>query len=322
MTGPRQSLPIREEDRGQRLDRFLAEQLRLSRSQVRRLLARGAVSVGGRSVSEDAKGMNLQPGPVVEVTPFARPEDQRALSAPDQPLQLLARGSGWLAVDKPAGTPVHPLREDESDTVLNAVIARFPEIHGVGEGGLRSGVVHRLDVDTSGVLLFATEEVIWKQLRGAFQEHLVEKCYRALVIGALAGEGSLEVGLVTARHRPARVRVVAEAERERARGIHIGVLRWRSLEVFGDVTLVEVTPKTGFLHQIRVSLAHLGFPVLGDRSYGPASGPVSVPRQMLHAARASWGEIEASSPDPDDFRVALSQCAERGPKIGSGTIPA
>jgi len=309
VTEPRQSLPIREEDRGQRLDRFLAEHLRLSRSQVRRLLARGAVSVGGRSVNEDAKGLNLQPGPVVEVTPFARPEDQRALSTPDQPLQLLASGSGWLAVDKPAGTPVHPLREDEADTVLNALIGRFPEMHGVGEGGLRSGVVHRLDVDTSGVLLFATEEAAWQRLRGAFREHLVEKTYRALVIGALEGEGSLELGLVTARHRPARVRVVADAELERARGVHIGVLRWRSLEIFGGVTLVEVRPKTGFLHQIRVSLAHLGFPVLGDRTYGPASDPVAGPRQMLHAAYAGWGEIKASSPDPADFEAALAQCA-------------
>ncbi len=309
MTEPRRSLPILEEDRGQRLDRFLAEHLRLSRSQVRRLLARGAVSIGGRSVNEAAKGLNLQPGPVVEVIPFARPEDQRAVSAPDQPLRLLASGTGWLAVDKPAGTPVHPLREDETDTVLNALIGRYPEIHGVGEGGLRSGVAHRLDVDTSGVLLFATEEAAWQRLRGAFREHLVEKTYRALVIGALEGEGSLEVGLVTARHRPARVRVVADAELERARGVHIGVLRWRSLEVFGGVTLVEVKPKTGFLHQIRVSLAHLGFPVLGDRTYGPANDPVAVPRQMLHAAYAGWGEIEASSPDPADFAAALARCA-------------
>jgi len=309
MAEPRQSLPVREEDRGQRLDRFLAEHLSLSRSQVRRLLARGAVSVGGRSVNEDAKGLNLQPGPVIEVTPFARPEDQRALPAPDRPLELLARGSGWLAVDKAAGTPVHPLREDEADTVLNAVIARYPEIHGVGEGSLRSGVVHRLDVDTSGVLLFATEETAWQRLRGAFREHLVEKSYRALVIGALEGEGSLELGLVTARHRPARVRVVAEAELERARGVRIGVLRWRSLEVFGGVTLIEVRPKTGFLHQIRVSLAHLGHPVLGDRTYGPAKGPIAVPRQMLHAAHARWGEIEASSPDPADFETARAACA-------------
>lgn len=309
MTEPHHTLPIREEDRGERLDRFLAEHLRLSRSQVRRLLARGAVSVGGRSVDETAKGLTLQPGPVVQVTPFARPEDERARPSPDRPLRVLARGRGWLAIDKPAGTPVHPLRPHEIDTALNAVIARFPEIHGVGEGGLRSGVVHRLDVDTSGVLLFATEDEAWQRLRGAFREHLVEKCYRALVIGALEGEGTLEVGLVTARHRPARVRVVTEAERERARGIHIGVLGWRSLEVLDNATLVEVRPKTGFLHQIRVSLAHLGFPVVGDRSYGPASDPVAVPRQMLHAASASWGEIEASSPDPEDFRAALAQYA-------------
>jgi 23S rRNA pseudouridine1911/1915/1917 synthase len=309
MTEPRQSLHVREKDRGQRLDRFLAEHLSLSRSQVRRLLARGAVSVGGHSVSEDAKGLNLQPGPVIEVTPFARPENQRALPAPDRPLELLASGNGWLAIDKPAGTPVHPLREDETDTVLNAVITRFPEIHGVGEGALRSGVVHRLDVDTSGALLVATEESSWQRLRAAFREHLVEKTYRALAIGALAGEGCLELGLVTARHRPARVRVVTDAEREHARGVHVGVLRWRSLEIFGAVTLVEVRPVTGFLHQIRVSLAHLGHPILGDRSYGPASGPVAVPRQMLHAAYVRWGEIEASSPDPADFEAALAACA-------------
>jgi tRNA pseudouridine32 synthase/23S rRNA pseudouridine746 synthase len=164
------------------------------------------------------------------------------------------------------------------------------------------------------VLLFATEEDAWQRLRGAFREHSVEKSYRALVIGTLEGEGSLEIGLVTARHRPARVRVVDEAELERARGVHIGVMHWRALEVFGSVTLVEVRPKTGFLHQIRVSLAHLGFPVVGDRNYGPASDPIPVTRQMLHAARASWSDIEVSSPDPDDFRAALAQCAALTPQ--------
>lgn len=312
MTEPPRSLPVRERDRGQRLDRFLAEHLSLSRSQVRRLLARGAVSVGGRSVDEHAKGLSLQPGPVVEVAPFARPEEQRARPAPELALRVLARGGGWLAVDKPAGTPVHPLREDEGDTLLNAAIARFPEIHGVGEGGLRSGVVHRLDVETSGVLLLATREDVWQRLRAAFREQRVEKRYRALVHGALAGEGSLELGLVTARHRPARVRVVEDAELARSRGAHVGALRWRSLEVFGRATLVEVAPKTGFLHQIRVSLAHLGFPVIGDRAYGPASDPIPVARQMLHAAGARCEEIEASSPDPDDFRDALERCAALG----------
>ncbi len=92
--------------------------------------------------------------------------------------------------------------------------------------------------------------------------------------------------------------------------MHVGVLSWRSLEVFRGATLVEVRPRTGFLHQIRVSLAHLGFPIIGDRTYGPASDPFPVARQMLHASSARWSEIEASSPDPDDFRAALAECAE------------
>ena len=313
MTDSPHSLPIREQDRGQRLDRFLAEHLRLSRSQVRRLLARGAVRVAGRDVAEPAKGWNLQPGSIVEVAPFARRENERAAAAPDRSLSILANGPGWLAVNKPAQTPVHPLREDETDTVLNALIARFPEIHGVGEGGLRSGVVHRLDVDTSGVLLFATREDVWQRLRSAFREHHVEKFYRAIVIGTVEGEGSLEVGLVTARHRPARVRVLRDEERDRARGVRVAELRWRSLRVYGGATLLEVQPRTGFLHQIRVSLAHLGFPVLGDRTYGPACDPIPVPRQMLHAARAHWDEIDAASPDPADFQAVLEQLAAATP---------
>jgi 23S rRNA pseudouridine1911/1915/1917 synthase len=304
------SLPIRERDRGQRLDRFLAERLRLSRSQVRRLLARGAVRVAGRDVAESAKGWNLQPGSIVEVAPFARRENERAVPAPERPLSLLGNGPGWIAVDKPAGVPVHPLRPDENDTVLNALIARFPEIHGVGEGGLRSGVVHRLDVDTSGVLLFATREDVWQRLRSAFREHRVEKLYRAVVIGAVEGVGSLEIGLVTARHRPARVRVVHDEERARARGVRVGELSWRSLRVYEGATLLEVRPRTGFLHQIRVSMAHLGFPVLGDRTYGPTCDPIPVPRQMLHAARVGYDEIDATSSDPSDFRAVLEQLAE------------
>lgn len=302
------SLRVSEQERGQRLDRFLAERLQLSRSQVRRLLARGSVWVSGRRVGEAAKGSNLEPGGVVEVERFAGPAHECALPAPELALRVLARGPGWLAVDKPAGMPVHPLRAEETDTVLNALIALHPEIHGVGEGGLRSGVAHRLDVDTSGVLLVATEQGVWQRLRRAFQQHEVEKCYRALVVGALEGEGSLDLALVTARHRPARVRVVGEAELGRARGAHASSLRWRSLRVFRDATLVEVRPKTGFLHQIRVSLAHLGFPIVGDRVYGVARDPIPAPRQLLHAAFASCGEIEASSPDPDDFRAALAHC--------------
>jgi 23S rRNA pseudouridine1911/1915/1917 synthase len=306
------ALRVGDEDTGQRLDVFLAGKLDLSRAQARRLLARGAVRVDGRPVAAGAKGERLWRGAAVSVAPFTRPEHQRALAEPAAPLVVLARGPGWLVVDKPAGIPVHPLAETERGTVLNALVARAPELHGVGEGGLRSGVVHRLDVETSGALLFATEPRSWGRLRAAFREHRVEKVYRAVVVGRLEHPGHVELGLVTARHRPARVRVVAEGER--ARSLRVGVTSWRPLEVWEVATLVEVRPKTGFLHQIRATFAHLGFPIVGDRIYATAGDASGAPRQMLHAARLEFEEVAAASPDPADFAALCARL--RGERSG------
>lgn len=306
---PDRQLKVRDFESGQRLDRFLADHLQLSRSAVRRLLARGAVSVDQKVVDESAKGQNLVGGSSIGVAPFARPEDERALPDASASLVVLAEGPGWLAIDKPAGVAVHPLRVDETGTLLNALIARSPETHGVGEGGLRSGVVHRIDVDTSGVVLFATTEPVWQRIRAAFAAHAVQKHYRAIVLGHLRGEGNVEVGLVTARHRPARVRVVSESEASRARGIRMSGMRWRSVELLDGATLVDVYPRTGFLHQIRVTLAHLGYPVAGDQTYGPQHDPTGAPRHMLHAARATLDGIDAHSPDAPDFTEKLQQLA-------------
>ncbi len=280
---------------GQRLDVFLAERLALSRAQARRLLSRGAVSVDDRPAEAADKGVALAAGARVSVQAFRRPEEATARPEPDTPLAVLAEGPGWLAVDKPAGMPVHPLREDETGTLLGAVCARHPEIHGVGEGGLRSGVVHRLDVDTSGVMLFATREEVWQRLRAAFSAHLVHKTYRAVVAGALEDAGSIALGLAVARHRPARVRVVPEHERMRARGVRDVEMRWRPLEQRDGSTLVEVQPVTGFLHQIRVVMAHLGHPLLGDRTYAKGAVAEAAPRHLLHATHVAFEEIEGTS---------------------------
>lgn len=288
-----------------RLDLFLAEKLALSRAQVRRLLERGAVRVGGVKVAASAKGIPLATGTRVEVEPFTRPEEQRSIAEGDVRFEVLARGKGWLAVDKPAGTAVHPLVEDERGTLLNALIARHPEVQDVGEGGLRSGVVHRLDVDTSGVLLFAIREDRWLSLRAAFTEQRVDKRYRAIVLGRPNEIGHIKVGLVTARHRPARVRVVGREET--ARGVRAGELSWKVLERFETASLVEVRPVTGFLHQIRVIFAHLGHPIAGDRVYGRNDDPVGAPRQMLHAASVNIGDVSAESADPEDFAAVCAR---------------
>jgi 23S rRNA pseudouridine1911/1915/1917 synthase len=297
------ALEVAPADAGRRLDVFLSDRLSLSRAEVRRLLGRGVVSVDGRSVSESAKGRALAAGSRVAVGPFARPEERRALPEPDAPLVVLASGPGWLAVDKPAGVPVHPLREEERGTVQNAAAARHPELHGVGEGGLRSGVVHRLDVDTSGVLLVATAEAAWRRLREGFRAGQVEKVYRALVRGRIETACWAEIPLVLASHRPARVRVAPRGER----GARLTLLGWQPLERFADATLVEVRPRTGFLHQIRVVLAHAGHPILGDRVYADAATAAAAPRHLLHASALSFEEVAASSPDPPDFAAKLEE---------------
>lgn len=290
-------------DAGARLDRFLVDALGVSRSQARRLLASGAVTLGGRTLGYGDKGLSLPSAGVLEVAPFRLPGAQRARPAPG--LSELASGPGWLAIDKPAGVPVHPLREDETGTVLNAVVARHPEIHGVGEGGLRSGVVHRLDTDTSGVLLWATTAAQWERLRAAFRDHQVEKVYRAIVAGRYAGPTEMELGLVVARHRPAKVRVV-EGDTFRGSRSYTIRQRLRIVEALREATLLEVRIETGFLHQIRATLAHAGHPVVGDSLYGEGAAlALSAPRQMLHAARLHYEDVAAESPDPGDFTAML-----------------
>ena len=301
------SIALGGADAGARLDRFLVDALGVSRSQARALLARGAVSLGGRTLGFADKGLSLPGEGVLEVEPFRRPADQRALAAHE--VRVLTSGPGWLVVDKPAGWPVHPLSEDETGTLLNAVARLHPEIHGVGDGGLRSGVLHRLDVDTTGVLLFATEQAAWVRLRAAFREHRIEKRYRVIVSGRCPQslEGSMEADLVVARHRPARVRVVdvSSPKARQARRVRQYI---RVLERFAQASLLEVSIETGFLHQIRVTLAHHGHPVLGDALYGDAAAlGHGAPRQMLHAAKLRFEEVAAESPDPADFTRVLSE---------------
>jgi 23S rRNA pseudouridine1911/1915/1917 synthase len=300
MSAPR-TLVVSGERAGMRLDAFLADELRVSRAEARRLLGRGAVALDGRPAGLGAKGEPLAAGQTLAVQRFAPRTHEEPIPQPELALHVLARGPGWLAVDKPAGMPVHPLDPAETGTALNFVIAHFPETGGVGEAGLRSGVVHRLDVDTSGALLFATEAGRWEQLRAGFRGHRVEKVYRALVQGQLEGGGEIALHLAVAQHRPARVRVV-EASDPRSRRTR---MTWRALAQLRGATLVEARPATGFLHQIRASFAHLGHPVLGDAAYGAPPSP-HAKRHLLHAAFVAYRDVEAASPDAPDFAAALA----------------
>lgn len=307
-SSPRRWIIARGDQR--RLDAFLVQSLELSRTRALALLESGVVLVNGRYADRGDKGRVLSPGDTIELieTTHGEAVDRLSRVVPQGCLELpiVSQGEGWVIVNKPAGMAAHPLKPGETGTALNAVAAKFPAIVGIGEGGLRSGVVHRLDVEASGLLLFATTQATWESLRKAFQDHHTEKVYHAIVAGRLEGQGRCELDLFIARHRPALVRVLdprtPAIKRPQPSAIRTCDMTWRSLRAGERASLLEIHLGTGFLHQIRVTLAHLGHPVLGDRVYGDTS---SGDRLMLHACRLKAGPAAATIGDPPSFADAV-----------------
>jgi len=288
---------------GVRLDRAIADWRGLSRSAVLRLLDQAAVAVNGRAMKRGNKGDLLALGDRISLDP-AYAAGEAPLADSRLAVTVLARGEGWLAVEKSAGVPVRPHVLDETGTVLNAVVAMHPEIVGVGEGGLRSGVVHRLDNDTSGVLLLATRHETWLVLRKAFSRRRIRKRYLALVDGAIDERGQSRRDLRIARHQPAHV--VVEPEGEGTEGARTCSLGWTRVERFGErASLIEVDLHTGFLHQVRAMMNAMGHPVLGDRVYGRATTGTVAPRQMLHARSLGYDQIDARAPIPEDMQRVM-----------------
>ncbi len=281
---PARSFQVSASDAGQRLDVLLARALGVSRGHVRRLLERERVRLSGRTA---VKGTALREGDVIEVVPF-RPAEAGPTPEPGLPLAILRDEDGLVAVDKPAGLPTHPFDCDETGTVLNAFVARFLGAVGVGEGGARSGVVHRLDTGTSGVLVLAREQAAWERARRAFAARTVEKLYLARVHGAFERAQRCELRLA---HRGDHVKVVA-------RGGRLAVTDLRPLVVGASETLVEARPRTGLTHQIRATLAALGHPIVGDELYG---SPTRIGRHLLHATRIELGGFAADSPPPREI---------------------
>jgi 23S rRNA pseudouridine1911/1915/1917 synthase len=217
-------------------------------------------------------------------------------------IPVLYEDGDLIAVDKPAGMPSHALRADETDTVANFLLARFPEVAGIGTHTLEAGLVHRLDTETSGVLLAARNAAAHRALRRQFRDRRVEKEYLAVVEGDVAHAGQIRTPIAHAAHNRRKMRI-ATAHTPGARPAETS---YRPLEGFGDTTVLAVEIRSGVMHQIRVHLASVGHPVVGDPLYGHAGGR-AAPRHLLHASRllvqhpVSGRGVEIRSPLPADF---------------------
>jgi 23S rRNA pseudouridine1911/1915/1917 synthase len=280
-----------------RLDRYVCQRLpELSRSRVQKLIADGHITVNGRPAKP---GLRLNTGDRIEVT--VPPAPPSRLEPEDIPLDILYEDDDLLVVDKPAGLTVHPAPGHPGHTLVNALLAHLPRLADNGDA-LRPGIVHRLDKDTSGVMLVAKNGKAQADLAGQFKSHTVSKSYLVLVKGHLTPEtGIIEAAIGRDPSHRQRMAIVAGGREART--------EYQVIRYIRDYTLLEVRPKTGRTHQIRVHLAAIGFPVVGDKIYGVRSPFLG--RQFLHASRLgfslpSTGEyVEFKSELPEDLKHAL-----------------
>jgi len=305
-----QTCMVLDNERALRLDVFVSGKYpSLSRSQVKKMIEDGEIRLNGSIVSK--AGLKLKTGDIVEFV--IRPAQPWQIIAEDIPLRILYEDRHILVIDKPAGMVIHPAPGNREGTLVNAILHHCDDLSGIG-GVIRPGIVHRLDKDTSGVLLVAKNDETHRHLSGQFKEHQVKKTYKALVFGIPAkDEGT--IALSVGRHPQDRKKMSTRSGRGKE-----AVTHWRVAGRYGEVALLDVDIETGRTHQIRVHLSSVGHPVVGDRVYGGTGRLKSVrdtalraklsamPRQALHAWRIVFvhprenQEMEFTAPIPEDMR--------------------
>ncbi len=302
------SFRFKDSERGQRLDSALVGRLpTLSRAQIQRLVRQGDVTLDG--VVPRKAGLSLHGNEKVTVRiPRAQPASERAEPIP---LDIVYEDDDLMVINKPAGMVVHPAGGHRSGTLVNAVLGHAPRIAGVG-GERRPGIVHRLDKDTSGLIVVAKNDSAHRLLQAQFKERKVVKHYLALVCGSPpTPTGRVETAI--GRDRKNRKRMAAfppDSKNGRA-----ATSTYHIIQSFQGFTLLEVRPLTGRTHQLRVHMAFLGCPVAGDPVYGgrqPARTLSGLGRQFLHSAGLKFalpgGEVtNFTSPLPDDLERVLAQ---------------
>jgi len=280
---------------GDRLDKYIAEECpELSRSYIQKLISEGYVTVNDRTVKSSFK---LDDGDKVSAT---IPPSVTPPLAEEMPLSVVYEDSDLLVVNKPAGLIVHPTPSRPGHTLVNAILARCPELASMGQA--RPGIVHRLDKNTSGLMMVAKNEAAQQDLSAQIKARSVVKRYLALVVGHLSPDrGIIEAPI--GRHLRHRERMAVVSGGREAR------TQYRVIRYMDNYTLLEVTMETGRTHQIRVHLAAIGHPVAGDEVYGVRSS--FLERQFLHACRLgfklpSTGEyVEFTSELPSDLTQVL-----------------
>ncbi len=274
---------------GQRLDAWLAQRFpECPKARIKELLRAGKVYVNGHPC---AKGDRVR----AEMTyALAEPPQVQTLQPnADLPLDVLYEDEELLAVNKPAGMNCQPNAPDETDTLANALLAHHPGLAGIGDNALTCGILHRIDRETSGLVLVAKSQEVYAHLRAQFSAHTVEKHYLALVTASVTAPAHLEHALAHNPRCPGRM-IDATLWRDAKRPMH-AVTDIAPQRHFRGHTLLDVTIFTGVTHQIRAQLSLVGLPLLGDTRYGGRQRP-DFPRHFLHAHTATFRHPRTEEP--------------------------
>lgn len=310
MTIPLSSISVPERDKGKRLDLFLAERFQdRSRSYFQRLIVEGAVRVNG-NLAENQYRIKADD----EVTVGFREEEEPSIE-PDAsvPFRVIADEPDFSVIEKPAGVVVHPSHTHKKGTLVNGLLARWPQIAGVGEDPLRPGIVHRLDKETSGLMVVAKTQPMFVWLKRQFQENKVTKKYIALVVGKMSQmEGEIVVPIARLKTKQITVGRMNKGVSGKVKKSRFASTRFKISGFYDGFSLVEAFPKTGRMHQIRVHFKHIGYPLAGDKTYASRRQQKLLPleRHFLHAANLSFSlpdgqKVEYSSPLPSDLKLTL-----------------
>jgi 23S rRNA pseudouridine1911/1915/1917 synthase len=299
---------------GSRLDVVLAARIDgVSRTQLARHIGEAAVTVNGRTAAPSQK---LRAGDQVSWVP--PPVREVELAAEDIPLRVVFEDDSLVVVDKPAGLVVHPAAGHEDGTLVNALLAHCQDLRGIG-GELRPGIVHRIDKDTSGLLVVAKDDATMMALGADFKVHRIRRVYEALVVGRPAHDSGRIETLYGRDPRDRKKFSIKVKAGKRA------VTNWRLLEDLGKAARMQAELETGRTHQVRVHFSAMGCPLLGDATYGrsPRDEQVraigrQIGRQALHARilgfhhpkTGKWMEFESAP--PEDFVAALAALRQLG----------
>ncbi|MDI1472883.1 MAG: RluA family pseudouridine synthase [Thermodesulfovibrio sp.] len=302
------SFSIESFDEGKRVDLFVSEKLNISRAKAQELIEKGYVKINN---SAKPKSYKLKPGDFIEIyeDKLKLNEENQELIPQNIPIELIYRDDYLVVLSKPAGMVVYPCAGHKEGTLLNALAYHFKKLANIG-APLRPGVVHRLDKDTSGVIVIALDDRAYYGLVEMFKKRQVKKEYLAIVYGELKEGGTITLPIGRAENDRKKMSTKAKRAKE-------AITEWQVLENFKNYTLVKVKIITGRTHQIRVHFSAIGHPLLGDRTYGrktyieKGNKKIPVLRQMLHAWRIEFkhpvtGEnLKFESPLPEDMKKVV-----------------